>query len=133
MTHYRYYPDSKSFDVFIDNLPGYPDNIRLGSNGTLWVPLPAIRSEYDNWFAVRPKLRSLLTMLLSSHSIHYFAQWMAPKYGFVLKMDSESGMLLESLHDRTGHISDVTVAVEDGHGNLLMGSDTQYYIARLKL
>ncbi|VDM54922.1 unnamed protein product [Angiostrongylus costaricensis] len=108
-----YSPSSGNVDVLVDNLPGYPDNIRVSGDGALWVPLAATRTENDNWLAVRPRLRTLLTM--------------------EFQIDLESGKLLESFHDRTGHISEVSVAVEDGRGNLLIGSDVQCYIGRIKL
>jgi hypothetical protein len=34
---------SGTSELFIDNLPGMPDNIRLQSNGDLWAPLSAAR------------------------------------------------------------------------------------------
>lgn len=30
-------------EIFIDNLPGLPDNIRPGSNRTFWLGLAAVR------------------------------------------------------------------------------------------
>ncbi|KHJ84021.1 hypothetical protein OESDEN_16269 [Oesophagostomum dentatum] len=58
---------------------------------------------------------------------------MTRKYGLLLKVDVESGKILESLHDSTGRVADITTAVEDGRGHLLMGSDANYYLAKLKL
>lgn len=57
----RFSPSAEELSVFIDNLPGYPDNIRHGSDGTLWVPIPTTRSETDNWLGARPTIRSMLT------------------------------------------------------------------------
>uniref|UniRef100_A0A7I4YN94 Str_synth domain-containing protein n=1 Tax=Haemonchus contortus TaxID=6289 RepID=A0A7I4YN94_HAECO len=129
----RLSPSSGNLSVFVDNLPGYPDNIRRASDGSFWVPIAAIRSEADNWLAARPSLRSLMTKLLSPQMVHVVAEWMANKYGLVLKVDSGTGKIIESLHDPTGRVSDVSTAIEDGHGNLLMGSDANYYLARLRL
>ncbi|EPB68848.1 hypothetical protein ANCCEY_12069 [Ancylostoma ceylanicum] len=72
-------------------------------------------------------------LLLSPLAVQVVAEWMTQKYGLVLKVDVESGRVLESFHDPTGRISDVTTAVEDGRGNLLLGSDANYYVAKLKL
>jgi ribose transport system permease protein len=68
----RYYlhgPMKGTFDVFADNLPGFPDNIRLARNGSLWVPIAAVRTAEDNLFAQMPKLRTLLT------KVHHHIQW----------------------------------------------------------
>ncbi|WKY05936.1 hypothetical protein Q1695_006278 [Nippostrongylus brasiliensis] len=129
----RYSPSSGELDVFADNLPGYPDNIRQGSGNAIWVPIAAIRSDSDNWLAARPTLRSLLTKLLSPQAVNAVSGWLSSSYGLVLKIDSESGLIKDSIHDPTGRISEVTCAVEDGKGNLLLGSDSNYYIAKLKL
>jgi sugar lactone lactonase YvrE len=29
-------------EIFVDNLPGNPDNIRLGSDGHFWIALPQV-------------------------------------------------------------------------------------------
>ncbi|PIO66432.1 strictosidine synthase [Teladorsagia circumcincta] len=129
----KFSPSAGNPSVFTDNLPGYPDNIRQGSDGTLWVPIAATRSGSDNWLATKPSLRSLMTKLLSPQAVHVVAEWMTNKYGLVLKVDSQTGKVVESLHDRTGRVSDVSTAIEDGDGNLLLGSDSNYYLARLKL
>jgi sugar lactone lactonase YvrE len=58
----RYYLTEDRHDVFVDNLPGYPDNIRLSANGTgLWVPLAGIRSIDDAFLAKYASIRNLLT------------------------------------------------------------------------
>ena len=53
-------------EVFIDNLPGIPDNIRLTSNGNYWIAFAMIRHQGQpslldrlrNW----PKLRKILSV-----------------------------------------------------------------------
>jgi sugar lactone lactonase YvrE len=53
-------------EVFIDNLPGLPDNIRLTSTGNYWIAFGAIRHKNQpglldrlrNW----PRLRTLLSV-----------------------------------------------------------------------
>ena len=53
-------------EVFIDNLPGLPDNIRLTSTGNYWIAFAAVRhkkqpSIFDhlrNW----PRIRALLSV-----------------------------------------------------------------------
>lgn len=44
----------------MDNLPGYPDNIRLSRNGLLWVPLGEVRLEDDHWITTRGWFRDLI-------------------------------------------------------------------------
>lgn len=52
-------------DVFSDNLPGMPDNIRKSGRGTYWIGLASIRRAHKfsllDWAAPRPWVRSLIT------------------------------------------------------------------------
>ncbi|PAV65736.1 hypothetical protein WR25_19693 [Diploscapter pachys] len=57
----KYSPSSGKSEVVIDALPGYPDNIRLASDGNLWVPLPARRSTKDHYIEEHPALREFMT------------------------------------------------------------------------
>jgi adipocyte plasma membrane-associated protein len=53
-------------EVFVDNLPGLPDNIRLTSTGNYWIAFASVRHETHpslidrlrNW----PRLRALLSV-----------------------------------------------------------------------
>ncbi len=53
-------------EIFIDNLPGLPDNIRLTSTGNYWIAIAAVRhtnkpsvlDRLRNW----PRLRALLSV-----------------------------------------------------------------------
>uniref|UniRef100_A0A1I7XDC4 BPL_C domain-containing protein n=1 Tax=Heterorhabditis bacteriophora TaxID=37862 RepID=A0A1I7XDC4_HETBA len=123
----------ETLSVLIDNLPGYPDNLRLSNSGMIWVPLAALRSEEDNWIAERPWLREILTKTFSPQALQFIVNWLLNKYGIVLKINPTTGEVIESLHDAVGRVSDISIAVEDGRGNLLLGSDVNYYIARVKL
>ncbi|PAV65646.1 hypothetical protein WR25_12737 [Diploscapter pachys] len=64
---------------------------------------------------------------------YWVTEWFTDTRGLVLKIDPESGKLLDSLHDPTGRISGITTAIEDGKGYLLLGADTNYYLGRVKI
>ena len=49
-------------DVFIDELPGTPDNIRFDGENTFWIALPSLRASLDS-LAKLPRLRALLSYL----------------------------------------------------------------------
>ena len=38
-------------EIFIDNLPGYPDNVTSNRHGTFWVALFTVRNEQADWLA----------------------------------------------------------------------------------
>lgn len=47
-------------EVFAQNLPGIPDNIRLSSNGGYWVGLAWIRTGFSNLLTQYPRARSFI-------------------------------------------------------------------------
>ena len=49
-------------DVFIDELPGTPDNIRFDGENTFWIAMPSLRASLDS-LASLPRLRALLSFL----------------------------------------------------------------------
>lgn len=49
-------------DVFIDELPGTPDNIRFDGENTFWIAMPSLRASLDS-LATLPRLRALLSYL----------------------------------------------------------------------
>lgn len=60
----RYDLGSSSGHPFVDNLPGMPDNISTGSDGLIWVALPAPRNPaLDMLVAAPPALREVLARL----------------------------------------------------------------------
>jgi hypothetical protein len=49
-------------DLFIDELPGTPDNIRFDGVDTFWIAMPSLRASLDA-IAPWPRLRALLSFL----------------------------------------------------------------------
>lgn len=49
-------------DIFIDQLPGTPDNIRFDGEETFWIAMPSLRASLDD-IAPWPRLRALLSFL----------------------------------------------------------------------
>lgn len=51
-------------DVFIDNLPGFPDNIRADTKGRFWVAIPGLRDPLLDGMSDKPGLRKVLARFL---------------------------------------------------------------------
>ena len=49
-------------DIFVDELPGTPDNIRFDGVDTFWIAMPSLRASIDA-LAGLPRLRALLSFL----------------------------------------------------------------------
>ncbi|HXY36071.1 MAG TPA: SMP-30/gluconolactonase/LRE family protein [Planctomycetaceae bacterium] len=113
-------------DVFVDNLPGYPDNITSNRHGTFWLALFTVRNDAGDWLAPRPTLKNMLAKLPR-------AFWPKPQpYGFVVKLD-ESGHILASFQDPSGqHVPAITSAFER-NGSLYLGSMSNRFVGKFKL
>ncbi|MBI5582464.1 MAG: SMP-30/gluconolactonase/LRE family protein [Deltaproteobacteria bacterium] len=119
-------PQAGTSEVFLDNLPGFPDNITSNRKGTFWLALFTVRNGTVDRLHPYPFLKSLLSKLPK-------ALWPQPKpYGLVLALD-ENGQIVKSLQEPTGkHLREITSAREyDGY--LYLGSLHNDRIGRFKL
>jgi sugar lactone lactonase YvrE len=107
-------PQAGSTEMFIDNLPGFPDNINFNDRGTVWVALPSQRVSSLDAVAPRPFLRKLMVRLPQ------FLQPAPSRYGMILEVDA-AGRPLRSLHDPTGDVAFVASVMERGT-ELYLGS-----------
>jgi sugar lactone lactonase YvrE len=97
-------------DVFVHNLPGFPDNLTLSPNNTIWVALAASRKRMLDWVHPYAFIKDPLSTLPPA--------WRPkpPMGGFVIEFDLQ-GTPLHSLQDEGGLvIAESTVATQhDGH------------------
>ena len=69
-------------DIFIDELPGTPDNIRFDGENTFWIAMPSLRASLDS-LASLPRLRALI----EAHVARLQAPPAAPTVGIVYPTD----------------------------------------------
>ncbi|KJH46461.1 strictosidine synthase [Dictyocaulus viviparus] len=99
---------------FATNLPGFPDNIRNGANGTLWIGLAGVRhidapSMIDAAGAY-PLLRQILIDIIPSRWWIQYVHMLRPSHAMIIQLDAD-GNIIQSLHDTKGkHIQDVSQA-----------------------
>lgn len=119
-------PKAGTSDIFIENLPGFPDNISSNGKGKFWLALFTTRNGMLDTLHKYPKIKSLLGKLPAS-------LWSKSKrYGFVVALD-EQGNITGTLQDPTGkHLYDITSAQEYG-GYLYIGSLHSDRIGKLKI
>ena len=119
-------PKAGTHEIFIDNLPGFPDNISGNGKGTFWLALFTVRNKAADMLHRFPFLKAQLTKLPKIF-------WPKPRpYGLVLALD-EHGIIVLSLHDSTGkHLKEITSAREYG-GFLYLGSLNNDRIGKYKL
>jgi len=119
-------PMAGKSDVFIDNLPGFPDGVSANRRGTFWVALFTVRNDLVDRFHPWVLLKSLMARTPR-------AVWPKPEpYGLVLALD-EDGNIIRSLHDPNGrHLKEIT-SVEEHEGYLYLGSLHNDRIGRFAL
>lgn len=119
-------PKAGTSDIFIENLPGFPDNISSNGKGKFWLALFTTRNGKLDTLHKYPKIKYLLGNIPAS-------LWSKSKrYGFVVALD-EQGNITGTFQDPTGkHLYNITSAQEYG-GYLYIGSLHSDRIGKLKI
>lgn len=113
-------------DLFIDNLPGLPDNLSFNGAGRFWVALYAPRNPLLDGTAPYPFVRKMLVRAMT------VLPKPVEKRGFVLGLDTQ-GRVIANLQDASsGNYSPITTVREYGDA-LYLGSLTARHMARLSL
>lgn len=114
---WRYEPDGTGRQV-LRNLPGFPDNLNAGPDGSFWLGLVSPRNPIVDYLSGQPQLRQAILRLPETMKP-------APKrYGFVLRIDAE-GRVLETLQDPAGTYALTTGAITATDGSLFVSSLTE--------
>lgn len=115
-----------SHDVFIDNLPGLPDNLQGDRNGTFWVALPSPRKADIDKLHRAPWVKAQMAKLPR-------AFWPKPlSYGFAIALN-EQGEITQSLHDSSGEHLRMVTSVKPVGDYLYFGSLDNDRIGKLKI
>ncbi|XP_028845106.1 adipocyte plasma membrane-associated protein [Denticeps clupeoides] len=119
-------------DTFVENLPGFPDNIRRSSSGGYWVAMSAVRQNPGfsmlDFLSQRPWIKKLIFKLFSQDTVLKFV----PRYSLILELD-ESGECLRSFHDPHGQVAAYVSEAHEHNGHLYIGSFRSPYLCKLDL
>ncbi|KAM7385981.1 hypothetical protein PAMP_002013 [Pampus punctatissimus] len=119
-------------DTFIDNLPGFPDNIRPSSTGGYWVAMSAVRPNPGfsmlDFLSHRPWIKKLIFKLFSQEVLMKFV----PRYSLVAELH-DGGICTRSFHDPNGLVAAYVSEVHEYDGSLYLGSFRSPYVAKLDL
>lgn len=119
-------PRAGESEVFLENLPGFPDGVSSNGRGTFWVAMFTVRNDTADWLHRRPGLKNVLAKL--PHFV-----WPKPeRYGLVLAVD-EQGNIVRSLQDPTGEKVWEVTSVHERDGDLYLGTLTGDRINRVEL
>ncbi|KAL1414761.1 hypothetical protein MTO96_007232 [Rhipicephalus appendiculatus] len=157
----RYYlkgPKQGQTDVFVDKLPGMPDNIRPSKRGGYWVAFVAGRSPNDTGvvdylvpfpFVRKATIRfvylvgTALKTASRAYPMAFMKDWAAqfengwvlyetmPQYGLVVELAAD-GRILRSFHSPKHKIYMLSEVLEHD-GYLYLGSYRNPFLGRIKL
>jgi len=115
-------------EIFMDNLPGYPDNINRGSDGTFWVALLGMRTKTFDLAMRKPGFRRRMARQIASD------EWLFPNInrGCVVHVSAE-GAVLEVFWDRGGANHPSITSTCEHKGYLYMGGVSNNRVGRVKL
>jgi len=122
--HWLNGPQAGTTDVFIDNLPGFPDNISYDDEGRFWLALYAPRDPILDRVLPQPWLRKVLFRL---------PQWMHPEpkpYAAILALDTEGRVVANAQASGADAFGPITSVKRQGD-TLFMGSLSYPGVARL--
>ncbi len=119
-------PKQGQSDVFIDNLPGFPDGISSNGRDTFWLSLVNRRDAALDGLLPHPFLRKVVWRLPS------FLQPNIKRYAFALALDT-NGKVVRNLQDPSpGCFAQIANVVEH-KGTLYFGSIGESAIGRMPL
>jgi len=115
-------------ETFIDNLPGCPDNIHLGSDGYFWIALLPSRSPWldliTRWSLTKRVVATLPALLAWSKST---------MKGAMVAQVSEDGDIIRVLDDSQGKVINFVTSVSEFNGDIFLGSLATNFIGKLSL
>ncbi|XP_060728048.1 adipocyte plasma membrane-associated protein [Tachysurus vachellii] len=119
-------------DTFIENLPGFPDNLRRSSSGGYWVAMSAIRPNPGfsmlDVLSQRPWIKNLIFKLFSQETLLKFV----PRYSLVVELQ-DGGTCVRSFHDPHGTVAAYISEAHEHNGYLYLGSFRSPYLCKLDL
>ncbi|MEM6629849.1 MAG: SMP-30/gluconolactonase/LRE family protein [Bacteroidota bacterium] len=118
-------PKAGTAEIFVENLPGFPDGVSRGESGVFWVALPNRRNTTLDAILPKPFLRKIVYRLPES------LQPQQERYGMVLGFDT-NGQLVHNLQEPSGRVAIIT-SVQEEKGYLYLGSLSEPSFGRYTL
>lgn len=119
-------PKQGQSEIFIDNLPGFPDGVSSNGKDRFWLALVAPRDETLDKLLPHPFLRKVVYRLPKSFQP-------APKrYSFVLALDA-NGKVVENLQNPAADCYAEIANVVEHNGALYFGSIGEGTVGRFQL
>jgi sugar lactone lactonase YvrE len=119
-------PKKGDVDVFIDNLPGFPDGISTGADGIFWLALFAPRNDLLDLAGPKPWLRKVI------YRIPAALQPKPQRHPFILGLDA-SGNVVHNVQDADGVAFSKSTSAEQFGDWLYVGSIEEPNWGRIRI
>ena len=119
-------PRQGQSDVFIDNLPGFPDGISSNGKDKFWLALVTPRNKVLDSVLPHPFLRKMI------YRLPKFLQPKPQRYSFVIALDTK-GHVVENLQDPSANCFAEIANVVERDGTLYFGSIAESSVGRFSL
>ena len=119
-------PKTGQSEIFIDNLPGFPDGISSNGRDKFWLALAAPRKALVDWMLPHPFVRKMVVRLPK------FLQPGPQRYSFVLGLDAQ-GRVIDNLQNDSPDCYTQIANVVERNGSLYFGSIGEDTIGRFSL
>jgi ribose transport system permease protein len=121
-------PRTGQIETVLENLPGFPDNINMSSDGAYWMSLVGMRSPALDLAWTMPDFRRRMAKRVPQD------EWLYPNLntGCVLKFN-ERGEILETLWDLNGVNHPQITSMREHRGYLYLGGLSNNRIGQYKL
>jgi sugar lactone lactonase YvrE len=119
-------PRQGEVEIFVDNLPGFPDGISTGRDGIFWLALYAPRNELLDSAGPKPWLRKVIFRIPEA------LQPKPKRHPFVLGLDAQ-GKVVHNLQEASGSRFSKTTSAEQVGDWLYIGSLTEPAWGRIRL
>ena len=119
-------PKAGQVEVFVNNLPGFPDGISTGADGIFWLAIYAPRNALLDSLSDRPWLRKIL------HRTPSALQPKPERHAFVLGLDAD-GNVVHNLQDADGARFSMTSSAEQVGDWLYVGSVSEPSWGRIRV
>ncbi|MCP3957484.1 MAG: SMP-30/gluconolactonase/LRE family protein [bacterium] len=119
-------PRAGTDEIFLDNLPGFPDGVSSSGRGTFWLALYTVRN---------PTMDRLHPHVWIKRQMSKLPRFILPKpqsYGIVLEV-GEDASVRRSLQDPTGERVPQITSAEEAGGFLFLGNLDRRWIGRFAL
>ncbi|XP_048739183.1 adipocyte plasma membrane-associated protein-like isoform X2 [Ostrea edulis] len=128
-------PKAGQSDIITQNLPGYPDNIKLNSRGNFYVGMGSVRYQgvsllgpFLDLIGPYPSIKRFLTKITPLRVFDIFM----PKHSIILEIDMD-GNIVNSLHDHGAKVIRSSGEGFEFNNTLYIGSFWTPYIGMLNL